>query len=193
MTQLAPAVSQEPFEDLPTESAWFNRRCRATGADFTEEALQYLQAAGATVERRGGKVAGIQIGAVVRGANGRRFVVLAHGTLDPGSRAGFKRSDTVKKAGFDAVMLRRQGSLPVVMVTSHLPTAGACANYLAKLQPDVADIVATEGDLAGFHRLRALSGAGAAAGGGGGGPGTPAWQAPPGQTALFDDMDGPHA
>ncbi len=95
MRQLAPSTSEGPFEDLPTESAWFNRGCRATGADFTDEALQYLEAAGASEERRGGKVAGIQIGAIVQGANGRRFVVLAHGTLDPGARAGFKRSDTV--------------------------------------------------------------------------------------------------
>lgn len=187
MRQLAPTTSEGPFENLPTESGWFNRACRATGADFTEGALKYLQAAGATVERRGGKVADIQIGAIVRGADGRHFVVLAHGTLDPGSQAGFKRSDTVKKAGFDAVMLRRHGSLPVLMVTSHLPAAGACANYLAKLWPDVVDIVATEGDLAGFHRLRKLFGADAAAdhqafl--------APAWQAPPGQAGLFDDVE----
>ena len=191
MRQLAPTASEGPFEDLPTEGAWFNGRCRAAGADFTEMALQYLQAAGATVERRGGKVAGIQIGAVVRGRNGRRFVVLAHGTPDTGARAGFKRSDTVKKAGFDAVMLRRQGALPVLMVTSHLPATGVCAAFLAKLQPDVADVVATEGDLAGFQRLRKLFGASPV--GDSREPIDPPWQAPPGQAALFDDVETPDA
>jgi hypothetical protein len=191
MRQLAPSTSEGPFEDLPTEAAWFNRGCRATGADFTDEALRYLEAAGAGEERRGGKVAGIQIGAIVQGVNGRRFVVLAHGTLDPGARAGFKRSDTVKKAGFDAIMLRRQASLPVLMVTSHLPAAGACADYLAQLRPDVVDIVATEGDLAGFQRLRALFGTDTA--GANRAPLAPSWQAPPGQAGLFDDAEHFHA
>ncbi len=88
----------------------------------------------------------------------RRFIVLAHGTPDSGPQAGLKRSDTLKKVGYDAIMLARHTDIPVLIVTSHLPTKGRCATHLARLGRDVVDVVATEGDLAGFQRLRALFG-----------------------------------
>lgn len=190
--KLATSSSEEPYEDLPTDKAWHNSRCRATGSDFTEVALEYLERAGASVEQRGGKVADIQIAAIVRSPSGRRFIVLAHGTLDASRSAGFRRSDTVKKAGFDAVVLRHRGALPVLVITSHLPTAGVCVKHLAQLRPDVVDVVATEGDFAGFQRLRALFGAGTASPMSAP-PASPAWQFPPGQTGLFDNEEGPHA
>lgn len=149
----------EPYEDLPTDGAHFNRRCRATGADFIEVALEYLEDAGATVEQQGGVVAEVQVGAIVRAADGARCIVLAHGTFDGGPKAGLRRSDTLKKVGYDAVMLARHGDLPVLIVTSHLPAKGRCATHLARLSPDVLDVVATQGDLAGFQRLKALFGA----------------------------------
>lgn len=145
-------------------------------------ALELLEAAGATVEQRGGRVAGIQVAAIVRGDDGQRCVVLAHGTLDPGSQAGLKRSDTVKKVGFDAIMLRRSGALPVLVVTSHLPTGGVVAAHLARLSADVVDVVATTGDLAGYHRLQARFGEVrtwlVAA--------PPPWRTPGGQLELFE-------
>lgn len=170
-----------PYEDLPADGAHFNRRCRAISADFTEVALRLLEAAGATVEQRGGRVAEIQVGAIVR-AGGTRYIVLAHGTLDPGPQAGLKRSDTLKKVGYDAVMLGRHGALPILIVTSHLPTRGRCATHLARIRPDVLDVVATEGDLAGFQRLRALFGAGPEQRLAGS---PPAWRTPNDQLQLF--------
>ena len=184
MMRLAPPSPAEPYEDLPGEVAWFNARCRATGADFTEVALERLEAAGATVEQRGGRVAGIQVGAIVAGHDGRRYVVLAHGTLDPGSQAGLKRSDTVKKLGFDAIMLRRSGALPVLVLTSHLPTGGVVAAHLARLSDDVVDVVATAGDLAGYHRLQVRFGVGRSR------PAAspPAWRTPGSQLELFGSI-----
>lgn len=169
-----------PYEDLPGDGAYFNSRCRAIGADFTEVALELLEAAGATVEQRGGRVAEIQIGAIVRAGNSR-YIVLAHGTPDSGPQAGLKRSDTLKKVGYDAIMLARHGHLPVLIVTSHLPTKGKCATHLARLGPDVVDVVATEGDLAGFQRLRVLFGAG-------GGAQERLAEAPPAWRAIWDQL-----
>lgn len=129
-------------------------------------------------------MAGIQVGAIVGGHDGRRYVVLAHGTLDPGSQAGLKRSDTVKKLGFDAVMLRRSGALSVLVLTSHLPTGGVVAAHLARLSPDVVDVVATTGDLPGFHRLQTRFGVvrsrPAAS--------PPPWRTPGGQLELFGSI-----
>jgi hypothetical protein len=184
LVDISPA---EPYEDLPTDGAHFNRRCRATGADFTEVALEFLEAAGATVEQRGGMVAEVQVGAIVRAADATRYVVLAHGTLDPGAQAGLKRSDTLKKAGWDAIMLARHSTLATLIVTSHLPTRGRCATHLSRLGADVVDVVATEGDLAGFQRLQALFGTAphqrlAAA--------PPAWRTPNDQLQLFGADEG---
>jgi hypothetical protein len=133
-------------------------------------------------------VAGIQIGAIVRGGDGQRYIVLAHGTLGSGPQAGLRRSDTVKKAGYDAVMLRRADALPVLVVTSHLPAGGACADQLARLSADVVDVVATNGDLGGFQRVRALFG-----GARGLGTPPPPWHTPPSaQLGLFPGGDGDH-
>jgi hypothetical protein len=163
MIRAAPPSADDPYESLPGTSAWFNAGNRAAGTEFTEVALEWLEAAGATVEQRGGRVAGIQIGAIERGGDAQRYIALAHGTLGSGPQAGLRRSDTVKKAGYDAVMLRRADALPVLVVTSHLPAGGASAAHLARLSADVVDVVATNGDLSGFQRVRALFGGVAAA------------------------------
>lgn len=146
---------EEPFDDVPTDGALFQSRCRSTGADFTEQALDHLRRAGATVERRGVVVADVEVAAVVRGPAGRRFLVLTHGTIDDGPRAGLRRSDTLKKAGFDVIALARSSELPVLLLTSHLPSGGRSGRLLAVVADDVFDVVAVHDDLPGFHRLAA--------------------------------------
>lgn len=189
MMRTAPPSAGEPYENLPGTGAWFNAGNRAAGTEFTEVALEWLEAAGATVEQRGGRVVGIQIGAIVGGGDGQRYILLAHGTLGSGSQAGLRRSDTVKKVGYDAVMLRRADALPVLVVTSHLPVGGACAAHLARLSADVVDVVATQGDLGGFQRVRALFGGAAPRLG----APPPPWHTPPSaQLALFPGGDGDH-
>jgi hypothetical protein len=145
MMRAAPPAVGEPYENSPARALGSTPGI-GPPAPSSPRWRSRLEAAGATVEQRGGRVAGIQIGAIVRGGDGQRYIVLGHGTLGSGPQAGLRRSDTVKKAGYDAVMLRRADALPVLVVTSHLPTGGACAAHLARLSDDAIDVVATNGD-----------------------------------------------
>ncbi|HEV2368758.1 MAG TPA: hypothetical protein VGR90_02720 [Acidimicrobiales bacterium] len=91
------------------------------------------------------------------GSNGRRFLVLARGTQDDTKTAGLRRLDTVQKLGFVATHLSLEQRLPILVVTSHLPSRGSTAGIqLAKLGPFVADVIATTGDFRGYRRLLAL-------------------------------------
>lgn len=157
--QAVPAVTGavEPYEALPAPRAWFQARAGTAGADFDDEAFAYVAAAGGNVERRGVSVAGHPVDGVVRGRNGAAFLVAAHGTPDAGvsPQDGLRRTDTVLKLGCRAVMWARAGARPLLVVTSALPRPGsAAARYLADLGPDIFDVVATSGDLAGYLRLR---------------------------------------
>lgn len=149
----------EPYEALPEEVAFFQGRSSREGAEYDQEALAYLDSAGATVIQRGGKVGDVPVDAVVRGSNGKVFTVLAHGTIDDGKRAGLLRTDTVRKAGFSAFLLAEDvHAAPLLVLTSHLPVpkgrSRQAAVYLARCRRVIFDVVITEGDLAGFQRLR---------------------------------------
>jgi hypothetical protein len=142
--------------DLPAVLAPFQARATAEGADFDKLALDFLETAGATVVQVGGEVEGIPIDAIVRGDNGRSYLVAAHGTFADTIQAGLRRVDTVHKVGHRASMLP-DGHEPLLVITSHLPRPGTkAAFYLARSRHHIFDVVATTGDLAGFHRLQAL-------------------------------------
>ena len=149
--------SPELYEgDLPPVLATFQARATAEGADFDKLALDFLQSAGGTVAQVGGEVGGIPIDAIVRGENGSAYLVAAHGTFADTPQAGLRRVDTVHKVGHRASMLP-SGHEPLLVVTSHLPRPGTkAAFYLARSRRHIFDVVATTGDLAGFHRLRTL-------------------------------------
>ncbi|HET7486540.1 MAG TPA: hypothetical protein VFJ85_01330 [Acidimicrobiales bacterium] len=157
------AADPAPYEDLPDAGAYFQGRSSREGADYDEVALHYLASAGATVVQRGGKVGIVPVDAVVRGTNGRCFVVLAHGNISEAARAGLRRTDTVRKLGTSAYLLAKDHAAPLLVLTSHLPPGGnrrsAAADYLAGLGELIFDVVVTKGDLAGYHRLRRYLGA----------------------------------
>lgn len=144
----------QPYEgDLPAPASPFQARAVAEGADFDAIAFDFMEQAGGTMERFGGEVDGIPVDGLVRGTNGRRFLVAAHGTIDGGPQAGLRRVDTVHKVGHRASMLA-PGSPPLLVLTSHLPAAGSkAAFYLARSRAHIFDVIATTGDLAGFLRL----------------------------------------
>lgn len=157
MTALNPApisTSPEPYEDIPNAAEAGQARAATVGAEFKHRAMDYLGQAGAQVVRGPHKVGSYNVEAVVCGTNGQRFLVLAHGVLDDDDRAGLKRTDTLKKAGFDAVMIRRLRDLPILLVTSHLPDKGAAAAQLADCAGFIFDVIATYDDFAGYQRLQ---------------------------------------
>ncbi|MDQ3956272.1 MAG: hypothetical protein M3285_12070 [Actinomycetota bacterium] len=142
--------------DLPQILAPFQARATAEGADFDKVALDFLQTAGSSVLQVGGEIDGVPIDAIVRGRNGRTYLVAAHGTFADTPQAGLRRVDTVHKVGHRASMLPG-GHEPLLVITSHLPRPGTkAAFYLARSRHHIFDIVATTGDLAGFHRLQTL-------------------------------------
>jgi len=159
MRVLRPVEEPEPYESLPDVAAGFQGRGAREGAEFDELALAYVESAGATIAQRGGKLAGISIDALVRGANGKVFCVLAHGNIDDGPRPGLRRTDTVRKAGDTAFLLAEDPyTPPLLVVTSHLPASEGrshqAALLLSRHRRVIFDVVAITDDLAGFHRLR---------------------------------------
>ena len=156
--RLVPPLAPEPYESLPDVDAAFQGRAPREGAEFDELALGVLEGLGATVTQRGGKLAGIPVDAVVRGPNGRVFVVLAHGNIDDRPRAGLRRTDTVRKAGDSAFLLAQDPHTPPLLVlTSHLPVHEGRSHQAALLlslhRRVIFDVVAITDDEAGVERL----------------------------------------
>ena len=146
---------QEPYEgDLPWHVSPFQQRSVSEGAEFDEIAFSFVEQAGGELERVGGEADGIPIDGIIKGRNGSRFLLAAHGTIDSGPKAGLLRVDTVHKVGHRASLISSSGP-PLIVLTSHLPAAGTkAAFYLARSGGDIFDVIATAGDLAGFHRLQ---------------------------------------
>jgi hypothetical protein len=141
-------------------------RARREGSEFDELAFDHIEAAGGRIldvrVRLGAESTdAVTIDAAVEGANGSRWWVLAHGNIDVDTTAdqpGLRRTDTIRKAGFSAAVLgRRPDPLPILVVTSHLPTRTradkAARSYLAELAPFVWDVIGLH-DLRSYHRLR---------------------------------------
>lgn len=175
----------EPFEeDGLRRQTDFQSRARRAGADFKEMAIRWLINAGATIEHLDFEIDDVPVDAQLRGSNGRSFLVIVRGTPYEHSQSGFRKTDTLEKAGFRAIHLARCQDLPILLVTSDLPDRESKAGrYLAKLDGDVWDVVAYRADLRGFHRLqRAFAGAVDAVS-----PGA-LWRAPVGtaEETLFD-------
>lgn len=155
------AESLLPYEDLPPVDAHFQSRARREGYEFDAVAMEHLAHAGASAVEGRHTRHRYAVDGLVRTANGRQFLVLAHGNLgDASSQPGLVRPDTVAKVVERVVMLRFHGEPPVVVVTSHLPRPMSVgAHHLADLHRLVGaegliDIVATTGDFLGFRRLQ---------------------------------------
>ena len=145
----------EPYEGAIADPAKAGQaRASTVGSEFKHEARRWLSDAGAEFLRDAHWVGEYRVETIIRGTNRQQFIVLAHGVLDDDDRAGLRRTDTVKKAGFDAAAIRRLRKLPILLVTSHLPESGTAVAQLADCAPFVFDTFATNGGLAGFHRLR---------------------------------------
>ena len=152
LVQPAGGAVEEPFEDLPGGGS-FNAGNKATNDEFSLEALEQLVRAGARVVAGPHQVGPIRVGARLLGADGRMWLVLMHGTVDDSKRSGLRRTDTVKKVGFDVRLLRDLTPLPILVVTSHLAASGAAAELIDVVRGWADDLVATRGDLRGLRRL----------------------------------------
>lgn len=148
--------ADDPWEgSLDDRGSGFQGEAAHAGAEYKHIACEFLASHGARFLDHRSNVSALFVDALIIGANGQIIQVLAHGRPDDTKDAGFRRTDTVKKAGFDAVMLGRERDLPILLVTSHLPREGsAAAEHLARLGDDVLDVVASTGDLRGQQRLR---------------------------------------
>jgi len=153
---VSPSTGVEPFEEVDLAAHTnFQSRAPRSGFDFKEIALQFLRDAGGLIVRVGFEIHDLPVDAEVLGANSQSLLVLARGTPDEQERSGLRRTDTLEKVGFMAMQLARYQALPIVIVTSDLPERNSKpGKYLAKLDVDVWDVVATRGDLRGFQRLR---------------------------------------
>lgn len=148
----------EEFEDLPPDPA-SESQARSTlhGKEFDALALEFLEEMGATLVERYPRVESYTLDFLVEGANGRRFLVAAHGTPDRTERtkAGLRRQDTMLKFGFKALRLAQRGCPhPLLLVTSHMPKPGSSSEFLlSELNDVLLDAVPVVGDLPGRQRL----------------------------------------
>lgn len=107
--ELPADAASEPFEERELKRRTnFQSRASRSGADFKAMARAHMVAAGAIVERRDFEIDGLPVDARVAGANGRPFLVLAHGTPTEHTQSGLRRTDTVEKMGFMAMQLARR-------------------------------------------------------------------------------------
>ena len=149
-----------PFEDLaPSERAAAGQaRARREGNEFDQLAFEYVKSAGATIAATGLRIEGqVTVDARLVGANGKSFWMLGHGNLDDiGDKPGLQRTDTVLKTiGAAYILSRKVDHLPVLLVTSHLPKPTSAAGRQLSAAADLFfDVIATTGDLDGFHRLQ---------------------------------------
>ena len=149
----------EEFEDLPPDPASESQaRSSLHGKEFDALAADFLEEMGATVVDRYPRVERYTLDFLVEGANGRRFLVAAHGTPDRTDRpkAGLRRQDTMLKFGFKALRLaQRDCPHPLLLVTSHMPKPGSSSEFLlSELNDVLLDAVPVQGDLAGRRRLQ---------------------------------------
>ncbi|MDO8392466.1 MAG: hypothetical protein Q7V57_18485 [Actinomycetota bacterium] len=153
-------AADEPFEDLaPSERAAAGQaRARREGNEFDQLAFEYVKGAGATIAATGLRIDGqVTVDARLVGANGQSFWMLGHGNLDDtGDKPGLQRTDTVLKTiGAAYILSRKLDRLPVLLVTSHLPKpTSAAGRQLSAAASLFFDVIATTGDLEGFHRLQ---------------------------------------
>jgi hypothetical protein len=147
-------------EDLPPDPVSESQaRSSMSGKEFDAEAEEFLIEAGGRILERNLRVLGFPMDFLVEGANGRRYYVDGHGTPDRTNRsqAGMRRTDTIRKFGFNALCLERGGCPhPIILLTSHMPRDGSEAAFcLSKLSEVLWDAMAIVGDPPAFERLSA--------------------------------------
>jgi hypothetical protein len=155
-----PDEETELFEgDIPLDSvSEAQARSSLHGREFDGEAFDLLRKVGAQIVEEYPRLFGhYRLDALVEGTNGSRFYVVAHGTPDRTDRhqAGLKRTDTVLKLGFKALMLReRRCEHPLLVLTSHMPKSGSRSAFLlAELRDAVFDVIRTSGSLDDRQRM----------------------------------------
>lgn len=148
----------EPGEEwesaLDESSAEFQGRASTGGREFKHRVEDFLAGLGVQIDGYSRRVAAYTIDFEITGPNGAQFSVIAHGTFDDDSKSGLRRTDTVKKMGFDAHQIRRR--MPkrrLIAIVSHLPNPGNAAAQLADTADDLFDVIAMTGDVRGIERL----------------------------------------
>jgi hypothetical protein len=119
----------------PERTQAFQARGVAQGKAFDEQCRLVLQGLGFWVNDRPFKVndVGIEIDAEIRSPAGQPYWCEFKGSWH-GSRPGSRRTDTVKKALADALLLHvaPDDYPPVLLITSHLPVEGRSGAQMIK-------------------------------------------------------------
>ena len=119
----------------PERTQAFQARGVAQGKAFDEQCRLVLQGLGFWVNDRPFKVddVGIEIDAEIRARSGQPYWCEFKGSWH-GSRPGSRRTDTVKKALADALLLHVAPAdyPPVLLITSHLPVEGRSGAQMIK-------------------------------------------------------------
>ena len=162
MTSLFAAEPPEPREQLdprpPVPAASFQSAASAQGRQFAEQCDLLLRSSGfRLVDRNVSLDVGVEIDRVASAPSGRTIWFEYKGSLQ-GSRPGLMRTDTLKKAIANGALLNvLTDRPPYVVLTSHLPSAGAgLAMLLAARRLGYLDDVICVYDPAQTGRLRRL-------------------------------------
>ena len=130
-----PADHDAPWEQRPVSAASFNGKNRKLHEEFRTEAMAVLRRAGAREVLGPHQLGWVVVSAVVEDADKKQFVVLTHGVFDDDPQAGLRRTDTLKKAGFDVWGLKNDDpDRNIIVVTSHLPTGRHSTQMLRLLR-----------------------------------------------------------
>jgi hypothetical protein len=111
---------------------------REQGDLFEEMSAQALSLAGFTIDARRERFgdAGIEVDIIATNEAGISFYITCKGSWQ-GSRPGCERTDTLKKALAEAMLLHQHGWGPVLLLTSHRPTTPSGTAMLQSIDPEI--------------------------------------------------------
>lgn len=134
----------------------FQATSKQQGDWFEQTSKQVLVDAGFRVDALRERIhdAGVEVDIIATNRHEISFYITCKGSYR-GNRPGAKRTDTLKKAITDALMLHHQGWGPVLLLTSHKPSGGAGKAMVGNIDPEILfDII---DPIADFKRLEWLA------------------------------------
>lgn len=134
----------------------FQATSKQQGDMFEDISVKVLTDAGFRIDAQRERIhdAGVEVDIIATNRHEISFYITCKGSYR-GKRPGSKRTDTLKKAIAEAVMLNHQGWGPVLLLTSHKPTAGAGDAMMNNIDPEILfDVIEPMND---FKRLAWLA------------------------------------
>lgn len=116
----------------------FQATGKIQGDLFEEQSAQALMLAGFTIDGRRVRFAdaGVEVDIIATNQQQISFYITCKGSMQ-GSRPGCERTDTLKKAIAEALILHQHGWSPVLLLTSHRPTTPSGLAMLHSVDPEM--------------------------------------------------------